>query len=202
MEQIAASFGKQMLPIGALPIGIAAVWLLVSALGATAEIAAKPVSPADLALSVQVNKRCGQEYRQVKTMKDFSSHRSWIVYQRCAHPEMPRIAVLAPPSEAAFDEGQSTNAGSESRALLQARRPSSVAVAPPLVLAGSRVRLWREDVNAHIELAGVALDSGALGSGIRIRVLAGGSILRGTVSGRASVELAAYGGSGFAGGKP
>jgi hypothetical protein len=77
--------------------------------------------------------------------------------------------------------------------------PSAMATAPPTVEAGGRVRVWRRDGVVSIDLAGVALDRGSAGAGIRVRVSPGGVVLRGTVRGPASVELDVNARSGFAG---
>jgi len=64
------------------------------------------------------------------------------------------------------------------------------------VRAGSPVRLWLSSPVARIALAGMALENGASGATIRVRVMPGGKVLDGTVRAADSVELVA---SGFAG---
>jgi hypothetical protein len=78
--------------------------------------------------------------------------------------------------------------------------PALVAsAARPAVESGSRVRVWRWDGVAAIDLAGIALESGAAGARVRVRVSPGGAVLRGTVRAAGSVELEAPGSGGFAG---
>jgi len=64
-------------------------------------------------------------------------------------------------------------------------------------VAGARVHLWKQDSRVRIELAGVALESGAIGRPVRVRMPAAGQVLRGIVRGPGSVELAVV--SGFSG---
>jgi flagella basal body P-ring formation protein FlgA len=61
------------------------------------------------------------------------------------------------------------------------------------------VRIWRRDGVAAVDLAGKALESGAVGSRIRVKAAQGGAVLRGTVRGAGSVELDAPGSGGLGG---
>jgi len=145
---------------------------------------------------------CEDGYRRAGALRDFALGRGWTVYADCAHPERPRVAVAA--------SGPRPTASGESaglRALEEARRavePSGSLVpaeaAPrPDVEPGSSVRLWRRDGVAAVELAGKALESGSVGSRIRVKAAQGGAVLRGTVRAAGSVELDPPGSGGFRG---
>jgi len=151
---------------------------------------------------------CRGGYRRQGTFYDYTLGRTWTVLVSCGHPEMPRLAIDpgAPQSGELADRGlaiagpalvpQTTEALSPSPSL----RYASATPSPPArpVLAGSRVRLWKQDSQVRIEMAGVALESGGIGVPVRVRMPVGGQVLRGVVRGPGSVELAE--GLGFSGG--
>ena len=68
-----------------------------------------------------------------------------------------------------------------------------VASTPPVVRMGSTIRLWLSSPVARIALYGTALENGAAGATIRVRVMPGGKVLDGTVRSVDSVELVAAG---------
>jgi hypothetical protein len=153
---------------------------------------------------------CRGGYRQSGVLRDFTLGRRWMIFVNCAHPEMPRIASL----DAVSGEVSKSEAGPDKPRMALAVSgeipppPAAIgspaglaapAAAPRLVAAASRVRLWRRDSVAAIDLAGTALDSGAEGAEIRVRVTAGGQLLRGIVRGPASVELSLRRAVGFTG---
>ncbi|AXC10420.1 hypothetical protein ACPOL_1069 [Acidisarcina polymorpha] len=121
--------------------------------------------------------------------------------ERCAHPEMPNVAI----ESLAFDHsGQGSVAPYSSAGGLNAQSVQAdnnherkTGSALPLVLAGSRVRLWRQDPIARIDLSGVALESGLYGSLVKVRLTSGGNVLQGIVRSTGSVELNSIAGPGF-----
>jgi hypothetical protein len=132
---------------------------------------------------------CRDGYRRLGALRDFALGNAWTVYANCAHPEMPRLAVA--------DGGQSESGWPEPA--FPARSRAAPAAAAPVVAAGAQVRLWKRDGVAAIDLQGAALESGAAGARIRVRVAPGGKVLRGTVRGPGSVELDARAVPGFSG---
>jgi hypothetical protein len=123
---------------------------------------------------------CRQRYRQQSVISDFTLGREWTVYARCAHPESPRVAIMIEPATGAPAQG------AEEAAL-------GSAPAAPLVRMGNPVRLWLSSPVARIALSGIALENGAAGATIRVRVMPGGKVLNGTVRAPDSVELVAAG---------
>jgi hypothetical protein len=159
---------------------------------------------------------CSGGYRRSGELRDFTPGRSWVVLVNCAHPEMPAVAV-GPIANPIADPGGGPKPGAPIAAGAARnppegnppREPAGVAAAPGsagfapaarAVREGDRVRLWRRNSVARIDLAGVALGGGAAGAAVRVRVAPGGAVLRGTVRGPGSVELDRWQGSGFSGG--
>jgi len=126
---------------------------------------------------------CSAGYRQQSVISDFTLGRAWTVYASCNHPETPRIAIMVDPRAA---PAPSAVAGDARGALSS----------PPLVRMGSKVRLWLSSPVARIALSGTALENGAAGATIRVRVMPGGRVLDGTVRAADSVELIPAGFSG------
>jgi len=162
---------------------------------------------------------CQRGYRQQSVLSDFALGRVWAVYSSCAHPEAPRLAVIldrsssdrqvpdrpAPdrtaPDRTALDRPVTDRAAAAAPSLASSAASyrgvqAGPSLEPPLVRAGSPVRLWLSSPVARIALAGMALENGASGATIRVRVMPGGKVLDGTVRAADSVELVA---SGFAG---
>jgi len=137
---------------------------------------------------------CRQGYRQQSVISDFALGRVWAVYSSCAHPEAPRTAVLIEGTAAAVPDRTATDRiGGEALAPAAHRAEAESRPAPPLVHSGSPVRLWLSSPVARIALAGLALENGAAGATIRVRVMPGGKVLDGTVRAADSVELIAAG---------
>jgi hypothetical protein len=141
---------------------------------------------------------CRDGYRRQGSFYDFTLGRTWVVLASCGHPEMPRLAVAAgqhPEQESApaTGSGEAVLASPGAKLGKGADPPPPLRAAPPLsrplVVAGERVRLWRQDGVARLDLAGIALGSGAAGSRVRVRVLASGKVFRGMVRAPGVVEL-------------
>jgi Chaperone for flagella basal body P-ring formation len=127
---------------------------------------------------------CRQGYRRQSVIRDFTLGREWTIYASCAHPETPRVAIIADRS-----------ADESSAAVLHS--PVSSQSIPATVHAGSRVRLWMSSPLARLELSAVALENGSVGETIRVRATQGRKVLSGTVRADDSVELGM--GEGFRG---
>jgi hypothetical protein len=127
---------------------------------------------------------CSAGYRRQSVISDFTLGRAWTVYASCSHPETPRIAVMV---EKNAPLAQSSAAGADSLGTVSK---------PPIVRMGSTVRLWLSTPVARIALSGKALENGAVGATIRVRVMPGGKVLEGTVRTADSVELIPAGFSG------
>ncbi len=153
--------------MGACLVGLLVVWLVVSTLANAAD-----------------GYGCRQGYRQSSVIRDFALGQEWTVYASCVHPETPRIAVMAYPP-AARDRRVAEEAQAD------------VPHAAPAVRAGDQIRLWLRSPVARVDLSAVALENGAAGATIRVRVEPGGTVLRGAVRSAGSVELGA--GDGFHG---
>lgn len=125
---------------------------------------------------------CRQGYRQSSVIRDFALGQEWTVYASCVHPETPRIAVMAYPTVA---QDRRVAEGTE----------VDVPHAAPAVRAGDQIRLWLRSPVARVDLSAIALENGAAGTTIRVRVEPGGTVLRGAVRSVGSVELGA--GEGF-----
>ena len=146
------------------------------------------------------------------SFRDYTLRQTWDVMGNCLHPEMPRIAVArciderleradttsGPPTGLGDEaDGKGIQGGEHDAAL---RRPfydfSSAEGARSLllVIAGGRVRLWRQDRVARLDLAGIALESGGAGSIVRVRLPELGKIFRGVVRAPESVEMEAAAG--------
>jgi len=145
-------------------------------------------------------------------MLDFTLGRGWLIYANCDHPEMPRQAVAdgeqarLPPGvvarpQAFRDIPKTPGTVLADPILNPVVNPvvNPVSAPAPAVAAGARVRVWKRDAAAAIDLAGVALESGRVGAEVRVRIDPGGKVLRGTVRGAGSVELAVPDTAGFRG---
>jgi hypothetical protein len=99
-------------------------------------------------------------------------HRRWAVIVDCDHPERPWAMEEVKP-------WHETVSASSSPSHLPA----------PLIRAGAEVQLWRTSPDAHVNLRGIALDAGAEGQTIRVRVQHSTAVLEGKVRGAGSVEL-------------
>ena len=141
-----------------------------------------------LAGGAYASENCRQGYRQLSVISDFALGREWAVYSSCTHPEQPGVAILV---------GQSSDRPpSSDRAVLNTSAAGSESPSQLMVRVGSPVRLWLRSSTARIELSAVALESGAAGATIRVRVAPRGRVLYGTVRAAGSVELLAAGFSG------
>jgi hypothetical protein len=121
-------------------------------------------------------------YRTTSIYFDSILGKRWAALSNCEHPEWPQIAV---PIDR-LDK-------------LPQVRPKSSTDEPTtiqVVHLGDMVRLWKQEDNLRIEVAGVAQQGGALGSVIRVR-LAPRSVsdqlsqetVMGIVRGRSDVEI-------------
>ena len=111
-------------------------------------------------------------------------HRRWAVLADRTHPERPWTLQEVPwemPSKKLLHVPVSAAAADPS------------AKATPLISAGMKVRLWRNDLGARIELNGTALESGLTGQTIHVRTGSRGTVLEGRVRGASSVELSTSG---------
>jgi hypothetical protein len=116
--------------------------------------------------------------------------RSWAVYWDPAHPERPAVAVPVAGVAGVLEPAAGTG---ESAAQIAAAgaRPQ------PVVHAGDRVLLWREERNLRLQLTAVAEESGAVGESIRLRIpgaswggwMQAGQPVQGLVRGAAEVEM-------------
>jgi Chaperone for flagella basal body P-ring formation len=116
--------------------------------------------------------------------------RSWAIYWDPVHPERPVVAIPVAGAAGAVEPAAGTG---EPVAQITAAgaRPQ------PVVHAGDRVLLWREDRNLRLQLTAVAEQSGAVGESIRVRIPGaswGGGMQadqpgRGRVRGAAEVEM-------------
>lgn len=108
-------------------------------------------------------------YRVSSLHRDAVLGRSWASVERCGHPEWPAVSVPREPK-----------AGRDGLMLASA---APHGVPPPAgqaavhreaitVRAGETVRLWRHEANLRLELTGVSEESGAVGTRVRVRVLA------------------------------
>lgn len=108
----------------------------------------------------------------------------WAVVTDRQHPERPGKYVRI-------------HAGSEANASgpvcgTNGRVPRPQPLQPLLVRPGSHITLWRDDGEAHVRLAGIAIAGGHLNGEIPVRLILGGSesrVLRGWIRGPGSVEL-------------
>jgi hypothetical protein len=107
---------------------------------------------------------CAEGYRVVAVRWDAVLKTGWELRQDCLHPEWP--ARLAAASEAdrklvlAAITGAAAGNG-EGGAGQRAQRPA--------VLAGDRVRLWRQDERVRIETTGFAEQTAASGERVVVR---------------------------------
>ena len=114
---------------------------------------------------------------------DRGLHRQWIVERDRAHPERPAKLIEVPWSDAAARSGScSTVTGSSKGA--SGRSASGAEVRP-----GMHVILFRQNGDAEIHLAGVALGAGWAGDVVAVRAGWHGAVLRGVIRGPALVEL-------------
>jgi hypothetical protein len=160
---------------------------------------------------------CRQGYRLQNIRTDYALGNSWAILANCIHPEMPRLAVaidvhgverhaeanLPRDWQSFAAQGEFAAQGGLARVALKGGttlvKPSDAraVLPPPAVQAGGNVRLRRDDQSAHVDLAGIALESGRTGDSIRVRVMPGGIPLRGIVRAPGWVELQAAGVQGF-----
>jgi len=135
------------------------------------------VAPTQAQAQVQTEAQCGsQGYRVVARRWDALLARNLELRQDCAHPEWPtRLVALESTNVASTNEG-GTNMGSTNMASMAVAaasvRPTAVAqiVAPLLVHAGDRVRLWSQDERVRIEISGVVEQSARAGDHVMVQV--------------------------------
>jgi hypothetical protein len=125
---------------------------------------------------------CHGGYRLQSVIHDYALGEVWPVLANCSHPEMPWMAVAPGYTENPFPV--SSNSGDAPQPMI-------------VVASGAHVRLWRRDATAHIDLYGVALDSGQLNELVRVRAGSNSTVLRGRVRAADSVELSADSVTGF-----
>ncbi len=80
------------------------------------------------------------------------------MYGDPAHPERPTLAVMASGSEKLAARGAA------------AARNIAQAASLPVIHAGDPVRLWSAEKNLHLQLSAVALENGAIGDRIRLKI--------------------------------
>lgn len=109
---------------------------------------------------------------------DYPLHLRWAVTVDCAHPERPWRTVAV-----AWQEPEGVHA------------VASQPILPPalVVKAGSRVEVWRIADNSMVQLHGTAVDSGAEGQVVHVRLFQSMTVLMGKVRGVGSVELTGSG---------
>jgi len=115
---------------------------------------------------------------------DRGLHRQWIVERDRAHPERPAALVEVPWDDAAAPVRSCGGAANDSG---QPRSGPSLTAAD--VRPGMRVSVYRQDAEAEVHLAGVALGSGRTGDVVSVRAGWHGAVLRGVVRGPALVEM-------------
>ena len=116
-------------------------------------------------------------YRTISVHWDPLLRQQWATIASCGHPERPSIALLLP-------------SGPHDKA-------TEVAPAPfPIIHAGDVVRLWKQENDLRIEVPGIAQESGARGSRVRVKLLRSGldgqqqeHTLFGIVRGKRDVEI-------------
>lgn len=140
--------------------------------------------PAMNAAGLVPNHLCRDGYRIHGEISDAVVGRRWLVMENCSRPQGPWKAV---PGLQAIETGGGS-------------RVSTQALAEFMVRAGSRVHLIKSEANVRLNLAGVALESGAAGDHIRVRVSAQGTVLSGIVRTHDLIELAPPGIGRVAGG--
>jgi Zn ribbon nucleic-acid-binding protein len=115
-------------------------------------------------------------YRVTTVRWDPVLRQGWAMVARCGHPEWPEVALP-------------TRARSDTKEFVAA------ATTPPVVRAGDKVRLWRQENALLIEVAAVAEESGSVGKSIRVRLVRAGiegqmeRQMVGIVRGQADVEM-------------
>ena len=119
------------------------------------------------AAAAQQGPRSTGGFRLERMRRDLFSGATWASIRNCDHPEEPARLLLGP-ADAAIVSGQTTTqlAGSTTS-------PRTL-----LVLAGSSVKVFGGTDQFRIEVAAIALFSGAVGDRVRVRVCRGaGSVL-------------------------
>ncbi|HVJ07580.1 MAG TPA: flagella basal body P-ring formation protein FlgA [Acidisarcina sp.] len=114
----------------------------------------------------------------VRSIEDPALGKSWGLLKDCAHPGGPgRLVALAPPTAGAAKAGQGN---------------ATVAVAkrePVEIHAGETIALVEETSVVHLALQAIALESGAKGTRIKVRLVGGGSVLTAAVLGPGQAGL-------------
>lgn len=128
----------------------------------------------------------GPGYRVTAVQWDALLQQHWAQVVDCRHPEWPAVSVMLEP------KGLTNRSNTGPRPTINSWRSSD----EPLVHIGDVVRLWRQEEAVRIELQGVAEESGAIGTRIRVRLLRGFGDknnlvqrLHGVVCGHDDVEL-------------
>jgi hypothetical protein len=129
----------------------------------------------ELALrSGQAGRSQSEGYRVASTRWDPMLNQRWAMIASCSHPERPTFALLVSGPEVARNAAQT----------------------PFLVVhAGDLIQLWSQEQNLRIEAAGQAIEGGAIGSRVKVRLLHTGfdlgeeQTMIGIVRGAGSVEI-------------
>jgi hypothetical protein len=100
-------------------------------------------------------------------------HRRWAVMTDCSHPERPWV-LMEVPSE---------------RAISMSPKAMSPQHLKPSIAAGAEVQLWSVNPDASVHLLGIALDAGAKGQIIHVRLRHSTTVLEGRVCEAGSAEL-------------
>jgi len=102
-------------------------------------------------------------------------HHRWAVMVDCSHPERPWTLAAAPWQSSTAVKASTAN--------------PVVRLKAPLIRAGQRVYLSHIDDKAKIELAGTAMENGAEGEIVHVKVGKSAALLAGKVRSDGSVEL-------------
>ena len=100
-------------------------------------------------------------FRVASTRWDPILHQRWAQVASCSHPEWPKVEL---PAGIALQSNLSQQAS---------RQPGADSLLPllPVVHAGDIVQLWSQEDDLRIEVAAIAVQSGALNQPVRVRLM-------------------------------
>ncbi len=131
--------------------------------------------------AVQVGEQEGGGYRLEFVRQDPFGRRSWATVKSCAHPEWPSVVVAT-----AFVAGSSeTPHGRDDKAAATLGRTAT----GPVVMGGTRVRVFEGGAMARLETVGVAQSSGRIGDRVMVRIGEDGRVVEGVVRGADVLEI-------------
>lgn len=129
--------------------------------------ASTPAAAIEVARAGQAGAGQGPGFRVESVRWDAAQRQTWAIVRSCDHADRPTLALL---TDLPHVGPVAAPVGSGSAGVTLSQQIALANGADAAVHAGQTVRLWRTDVQAHIELVATAQENGAVGARVRLRL--------------------------------